>query len=116
MADQSDVEAALVSLIADVLYPDGRIGSLLYVKPALYPKAEGLPIDVLQYAGRSVTFPHESTARQFFGEAQFEAYRALGAFEVDAMIEGVETPHRPDPTPIESVAEFIEIAALRLTE
>jgi hypothetical protein len=100
----------------DVIYPDDRIGSLLYIKPALYPKAEGLPIDVLQYAGRSATFPHESTARQFFGESQFEAYRALGAFEVDAMIEGVETPNRPDPTPIESVAEFIEIAALRMTE
>ena len=100
----------------DVLYPDERIGSLLYIKPALYPKAEGLPIDVLQYAGRSGAFPHESTARQFFGESQFEAYRALGAFEIDAMIEGVETPHRPDPTRIESVAEFIEIAALRMTE
>jgi hypothetical protein len=100
----------------DVVYPDGRIGSLLYVKPALYPKAEGLPIDVLQYAGRSATFPHESTARQFFGESQLESYRALGEFEIAAMVEGVDTPNRPDPTPIDSVAEFIEIAALRMTE
>ena len=100
----------------DILYSDERIGSLLYVKPALYPKAQGLPIDVLQYAGRSGTFPHESTARQFFRESQFESYRALGEFEVDAMIEGTDTPHPPDPTPIENVAEFIEIAALRMAE
>lgn len=35
--------------------------------------------DYLQdYRRQSPTFPHETKADQFFSEAQFEAYRALG--------------------------------------
>ena len=100
----------------DVIYDDDHSGSLLYVKSAVYPKAANMPIDVLQYAGRSETFPQESTGRQFFGEAQFESYRALGEFEVDAIVEGVEMANRLDPTQPVSIAEFIEIAAIRMTE
>jgi hypothetical protein len=100
----------------DVIFDDGASGSLLYIKSAVYPKAENMPIDVLQYAGRSPTFPHESTTRQFFTESQFESYRALGEFEVDAIVEGVEMANRPDPTVPDSIAEFIEIAAIRMTE
>jgi hypothetical protein len=100
----------------DVIHDNGESGSLLYIKSAVYPKADNMPIDVLQYAGRSGTFPHESTARQFFTESQFESYRALGEFEVDAIVEGVEMANRPDPTVPESIAEFIEIAAIRMTE
>jgi len=100
----------------DVIYDDRRSGSLLYVKSAVYPKAANLPMDVLQYAGRSETFPQESTSRQFFGEAQFESYRALGEFELDAIVEGVEMANRPDITRPDSIAEFIEIAAIRMTE
>jgi len=100
----------------DVIYDDERSGSLLYVKAAVYPDADNVPIDVLQYAGRSETFPHESTARQFFTESQFESYRALGEFELDAIVEGVEMANRPDPTMPASVAEFVEIAAIRMTE
>lgn len=100
----------------DVIYDDAHSGSLLYVKSAVYPKAANMPIDVLQYAGRSETFPQESTARQFFGEAQFESYRALGEFEMDAIVEGVEMANRLDPTHPVSIAEFIEIAAIRMTE
>ena len=36
------------------------------------------PPDVLQYAARNPDFPHQSTLDQFFDEAQFECYRALG--------------------------------------
>jgi len=100
----------------DVIYDGARSGSLLYIKSAVYPRAANLPIDVLQYAGRSETFPQESTGRQFFGESQFESYRALGEFEVDAIVEGVDMANRPDPTRPESIAEFIEIAAIRMTE
>ena len=100
----------------DVIYDEARSGSLLYIKSAVYPKAANLPMDVLQYAGRSDTFPQESTSRQFFGEAQFESYRALGEFELDAIVEGVEMANRPDITSPDSVAEFIEIAAIRMTE
>jgi hypothetical protein len=33
---------------------------------------------VMQYSLRIPLFPHESTADQWFGESQFESYRALG--------------------------------------
>ncbi|MDB5377035.1 MAG: hypothetical protein JWR00_1481 [Rubritepida sp.] len=56
-------------------YPDGKRGTLLYVKATL---SGDEPSDVLTYAAANPTFPHETTADQFFSEAQFEAYRALG--------------------------------------
>jgi hypothetical protein len=57
-------------------------GILLYIKPTFYEKE---PYDVVNYGKGTPTFPHESTGNQFFGEAQFESYRALGSFVVDEM-------------------------------
>jgi hypothetical protein len=72
-------------------------GILLYVKPAVYG---GEPADVDNYAHMSATFPHESTADQFFTESQFESYRALGSFIVDRMCKelGGEGPASNAPT------------------
>jgi hypothetical protein len=53
--------------------PDGII---VYIKPACYGDE---PRDIYEYFKRSETFPHESTADQFFSESQFESYRMLGA-------------------------------------
>ncbi len=50
-------------------------GYLVYIKPVLH---DDCPPDVSNYANESVTFPHETTADQFFSESQFESYRALG--------------------------------------
>ncbi|HYU27314.1 MAG TPA: hypothetical protein VEO74_19030, partial [Thermoanaerobaculia bacterium] len=52
-------------------------GTLIYLKPSVYNEAT-LPRDVYNYCQQSPTFPHESTADQFFSESQFESYRALG--------------------------------------
>jgi hypothetical protein len=41
--------------------------------------------DSYQYFKRSETFPHESTADQFFSESQFESYRMLGAHTMDQL-------------------------------
>lgn len=54
---------------------DDLDGVLLYLKPAL---TGGEPKDVYNYARAHPAFPHESTGDQFFDEAQFESYRALG--------------------------------------
>jgi len=35
-------------------------------------------VDLHEYRKRAKQFPHQSTADQFFDEAQFESYRALG--------------------------------------
>ncbi len=53
--------------------PDGII---VYIKPACYGNE---PRDIYEYFKRNETFPHESTADQFFSESQFESYRMLGA-------------------------------------
>ncbi len=50
-------------------------GTLIYCKTTMTP---GLPADVQGYKNAHPRFPDETTADQFFDEAQFEAYRALG--------------------------------------
>jgi hypothetical protein len=55
-------------------------GILVYVKPAL---CNVEPVDVFHYAQENETFPHESTSDQWFSEAQFESYRALGFHVID---------------------------------
>ena len=60
-------------------------GTLFYIKASLPPRQEksavnknSLPDDVWQYSEKHQTFPHQSTADQWFDELQFESYRALG--------------------------------------
>jgi hypothetical protein len=48
---------------------------LIIIKPTLIGDE---PADILQYHNRRPSFPHESTAEQFFDEAQWESYRRLG--------------------------------------
>jgi hypothetical protein len=58
-------------------------GTLLYVKPAL---SGDEPIDVVNYAKDHPSFPHESTANQWFTEAQFESYRMLGLHSIETAL------------------------------
>jgi len=51
------------------------VGMLVYIKASLTGDESG---DVLEYAGHNPSFPHQSTADQFFDESQFESYRKLG--------------------------------------
>jgi hypothetical protein len=48
---------------------------LVYIKPTLTGNE---PPDLIHYRGTNPDFPHESTLDQFFDEAQWESYRALG--------------------------------------
>jgi len=57
-------------------------GYLLYIKASHYPRGPNSPVDVRQYAAGMSSFPHEPTSNQFFGESQFESYRALGEWEI----------------------------------
>ena len=47
-----------------------RTGRLLYIKPSYFGE---LPVDVRSYAEISKTFPHESTADQFFSNVSSQA-------------------------------------------
>lgn len=59
-----------------IVYPDSlQHGYLIYVKSAV---GRDEPVDIRQYRDAHPSFPHESTADQWFDEDQFEAYRHLG--------------------------------------
>ncbi|MEO5898299.1 MAG: patatin-like phospholipase family protein [Vicinamibacterales bacterium] len=63
---------------------NGAVGRLVYIKPCL---SGDEPSDVRNYAAKHPTFPHQSTANQWFSEAQFESYRMLGLHTIE-MIAG----------------------------
>lgn len=63
-------------------------GVLIYIKPAFYGRDE--PLDVVNYASAHDAFPHEPTADQFFSEAQFESYRALGKCAIERMCDAIK--------------------------
>jgi predicted acylesterase/phospholipase RssA len=69
---------------------DAVNGQLLYIKPTFYGTLETR--DVYNYAATHNTFPHETTADQFFSESQFESYRALGELTIREMTAGRKTP------------------------
>lgn len=56
--------------------PDESDGVLIYIKAALIGSE---PRDVLNYSKESGDFPQEIIVDQWFSEAQFESYRALGS-------------------------------------
>lgn len=65
--------------------PVEKDGTLLYIKASLNANE---PADVTQYAKAHPEFPHESTANQFFNEAQFESYVRLGAHVIEEIMTG----------------------------
>jgi len=97
--DREDGREASYFAIAQIGYScvdaGAEDGVLLYVKPAIYGDE---PQDVLHYKRSHDTFPHETTADQFFDEAQFESYRALGSFVMDRVLN-----HAGDTTDLQSV-------------
>jgi hypothetical protein len=65
----------------------GTDGRLVYLKPMLLGTE---PPDVASYAASHPTFPHQSTANQWFDESQTESYRSLGLLTVDEICGGWE--------------------------
>jgi hypothetical protein len=61
--------------VGRIEYANGGIGDLIYIKSSLL---ESEDTAVLEYMSGHPTFPHETTADQFFTEDQFESYRKLG--------------------------------------
>jgi hypothetical protein len=62
--------------VGEISYPgQAATGLMLYLKSSL---TNDEPPDVLGRRAQDSAFPHDSTANQFFNEAAFEAYRALG--------------------------------------
>ena len=94
---------------AGLLTPKDRKGCLIYLKPTMRP---GLPSSVVGYRAEKPEFPHQTTADQFFDEAQFEAYRELGYATCKDMLveyEGIrdgrpEAPKGYDDEPLRLIA------------
>jgi hypothetical protein len=61
--------------IGKIDYGNGEVGEVLYIKSSIAGDENEY---ITEYRSRHPDFPHETTADQFFDEAQFEAYRALG--------------------------------------
>jgi hypothetical protein len=66
----------------------GLEGTLIVVKPTLVASLE---TDVTRYSQVNATFPQQSTADQWFDEAQFESYRRLGERSGNAAADVVAT-------------------------
>ncbi len=94
---QSECNFVAGDIFYDPQNPNDR-GKLFYLKASMplksRPEASGvvknpapdsekrnrLPDDVWEYFDKHKTFPHQSTADQWFDELQFESYRALGEY------------------------------------
>ncbi len=73
--------------LGTIRYADGEIGYLLYIKSSLTGDEYEY---IRKYRSENPSFPHESTAEQFFTEARFEAYRGLGYYIGDQLFSNNE--------------------------
>jgi hypothetical protein len=89
--------AAIRYSVVDNTDPE-RDGFLIYIKPSLAAGLRPDPLDVYSYARASQTFPHETTADQWFSESQFESYRALGRFLISLV--------SPEDSPFATLDDF----------
>jgi hypothetical protein len=71
--------------VCDIDYAADKKGLLFYFKASLSGDESDLVFD---YKRRNPAFPHETTADQFFGEDQLEAYRNLGFHMVWGVLSG----------------------------
>lgn len=101
--------------IGTIDYGDGETGYLLYVKSSVSGDERAY---IQEYRAKHPDFPHETTADQFFNEAQFEAYRALGYRIVNDLFQPrrmrTEDLLAPEPVIQPSVAAWFERLTPRL--
>jgi hypothetical protein len=69
--------------IAEVEYPEGGHSIILIIKPGMTGDESE---DLLNYQCSNGTFPQQTTAEQFYDEAQWEAYRKLGQHAMDLVV------------------------------
>ena len=86
-------------------------GLLLYIKSSLSGDENDY---VLDYARRNASFPHETTGDQFFGEEQFEAYRALGFHITQRVLSGDDPVSFGDPATTEVIPRSDDPRLVRL--
>jgi hypothetical protein len=75
------------------LPPEKSTGTLLFAKAVLWDKS---PEWLLTYAASNDAFPHDSTADQWFDEAQFAAYTEMGRIIGREIVTAVRQWHAAD--------------------
>jgi hypothetical protein len=73
--------------VGTIIYSNGSIGHLIYLKASISGDED---VGVTQYRSVHPSFPHETTADQFFSEDQFESYRRLGRHIVRVSFRGTQ--------------------------
>jgi Patatin-like phospholipase len=80
------------SAVGKIKYDNGSIGYLVYLKASITGDEDA---SVAQYRASHPSFPHETTADQFFSEDQFESYRKLGLHVVKRSFRGTQLGRQP---------------------
>lgn len=78
--------------VGKITYSNGSQGYLIYLKASVTGDED---VGVTQYRSEHPSFPHETTADQFFSESQFESYRRLGHHVVGHALRGIQPGSRP---------------------
>jgi hypothetical protein len=92
--------------------PKGEEGILVYIKASLTGDE---PADVLNYQTGHTSFPHETTADQWFTESQFESYRRLGQHIVEELLAGLvedvkdSSGSKKDATPVDELFKQLKL-------
>jgi hypothetical protein len=93
--------------LGKITYPEApRMDAyILYLKPGFMNNGEE-PADVASYALANLTFPHETTADQFFTESQMESYRSLGYYIVSKVLGDVNQVPPVQSVPMEALRDY----------
>lgn len=78
--------------IGKINYSNGSVGYLIYLKASVTGDED---VGVTQYRSIHSSFPHETTADQFFSESQFESYRRLGYHVVRNALRDIQPASHP---------------------
>jgi hypothetical protein len=93
---------------------DARTGIIVYLKPSvLNPSSLGKEtVDVKQYAIENPFFPQQTTANQWFDEAQFESYRRLGQLIAKQAFENIKIPSSSSDREVEKEVSMANVFRL----
>ncbi len=92
---------AVGTIFYDKVDPGKPHGTLIYIKSSLTGDE---PEDVAAYSEAHDSFPHESTADQWFSESQFESYRQLGFHAAQEVFAVAKPPAEGEEIDIEKIA------------
>ena len=88
---------------------DEEIGYLLYLKSSCTGDEDEV---ISEYRRRNPSFPHQSTADQFFDENQFECYRALGQHIAEKACEELSSAHGSELSTFDTFTQAMETRAM----